>query len=316
MTYTLQALADRFGAQLHGDSTCVVERAASLVAANVGDICFAESLKYADQVASSGASAIILTEQLLSYASKNALVVSKPRLVFAQILQLLYPKKKTSPKIHPTAVIGEACEIDESVELGAYAVIGDRVTIGANTIIYPNVTIYDGVRIGKGAIIHAGAVIGADGFGFEMNEKGEWIKIPQIGSVIIGDDVEIGACTTIDRGALDDTIIGDGVKLDDHVMIAHNAEVGDHTLFAGHAGIAGSGKVGKHCVIGGRSSINGHITVTDGVILTGCAMVTGSLTKPGIYSSGTGLLPHRDWQKSAVRFRHLDKMYRKLQDDN
>lgn len=315
MAYTLQALADQFDATLHGDGACTVERAASVVAAGSGDICFAESLKYADQVANSGASAIILTEQLLPYASKNALVVRKPRLIFAQVLQLLYPKKKASPRIHPTAVIGEGCEIDETVEIGAHVVIGDRVTIGAGGIIYPNVTIYDGVRIGKNAIIHAGAVIGADGFGFEMNEKREWIKVPQIGSVIIGDDVEIGACATIDRGALEDTIIGNGVKLDDHVMIAHNAEVGDHTLFAGHAGIAGSGKVGKHCIIGGRSSINGHITVTDGVVLTGCAMVTGSLSKPGIYSSGTGLLPHRDWQKSAVRFRHLDKMYRKLQDD-
>nr|MBP8184969.1 UDP-3-O-(3-hydroxymyristoyl)glucosamine N-acyltransferase [Pseudomonas sp.] len=176
----------------------------------------------------------------------------------------------------------------------------------------PRVTLYHDVRIGRRVVIHSGTVIGADGFGF-AKEAGTWQKIAQIGGVLIGDDVDIGANTTIDRGALADTIIGDGVKLDNLIMIAHNAQVGDHTAMAGGAGISGSSKVGKHCVIAGRAGLVGHIEVCDNVLITAMSMITRSITEPGSYSSGTVMQPSAEWRKSAARFRQLDDMARRLQ---
>ncbi len=315
MAYTLADLSQRFGAQLHGDPLCQVSSAASLAKAGHADIGFAESPKYVRDVKATNAAALVLNSALLPHCPCHALVVAKPRLVFSQILSLLYPQKTASPRIHPSVVIGARCQIDASATIAANVVIGDDVTIAAGVVIHPQVTIYDGVIIGKNTVIYAGVVIGADGFGFEQNQQREWVKVPQVGGVVIGDDVEIGANTAIDRGALDDTVIGNGVKIDNQVMIAHNVHIGDHTVIAGCTGVAGSAKIGKHCLISGHCSINGHIELVDGVVVTGTAMVTHSLTKPGIYSSGTGILPHKQWRKLVVRFRQLDKMYRLIKKD-
>ncbi len=312
MVYTLANLSQRLNARLQGDPHCEIMRASSLARAAKGDIGFAESGKYAVDLKATHASAVLLTESLLADCPTNALIVDSPRLVFSRLLTLLYPEKPVTAFIHPSAIIGEDCHIHQSVRIGANVVIGDGVRIGEGSRIYPNVTLYDGVQIGRRAMIHSGVVMGADGFGFEPNQNREWLKVPQVGAVVVGDDVEIGANTTIDCGALDDTVIGNGVKIDNQVMIAHNVQIGDHSLIAGCTGIAGSARIGRHCMIGGYCAVNGHVTLADGVILTGFSMVTRSLSKAGVYSSGTGILPHREWQKSAVRFRQLDEMYRRL----
>lgn len=312
--YTLAELSQQLGAELQGDPHCEITGAASPGKAVSGDICFVEAKKYLDALKNTRASAVLTHPSLRQSCPSNVLLVEKPRLAFSRLLTLLYPQKAPSQQIHPSAVIGENCNIHPTAFIAANVVIGDEVSIGENTIIHPNVTLHSGISIGKNTIIWSGAVIGADGFGFEPDESGQWVKVPQVGSVVIGDHVDIGANTAIDRGSLDDTVIGNGVKIDNQVMIAHNVQIGDHSLIAGCTGIAGSAKIGRHCVIGGDCAINGHISLADGVMLTGSCMVTRSLTKAGVYSSGTGILPHRQWQKSAVRFRQLDEMYRRLTD--
>ncbi|MBU1559128.1 MAG: UDP-3-O-(3-hydroxymyristoyl)glucosamine N-acyltransferase, partial [Gammaproteobacteria bacterium] len=183
--------------------------------------------------------------------------------------------------------------------------------LGDNCRLWPKVTLYYDVQLGHRAIIHSGVVIGSDGFGIAPYQ-GKWQKVPQLGGVRIGNDVEIGANTTIDRGAIDHTVIEDSVKLDNQIQIAHNVYIGAYTAIAGCVGVAGSATIGKHCLIGGASNINGHITITDGVIVTGMSMVTNSIKEPGIYSSGTGVMENRNWQKNVVRFRQLDKIARQL----
>jgi UDP-3-O-[3-hydroxymyristoyl] glucosamine N-acyltransferase len=209
-------------------------------------------------------------------------------------------------------VIESGVRIAAGVTLGAHSVIGARSQIGEGGWLAPRVTLYHDVCIGRRVVIQSGAVIGGEGFGF-ANEKGVWQKIAQIGGVSIGDDVEIGANTTIDRGALADTIIGNGVKLDNQIMIAHNVQIGDHTAMAGCVGISGSTKIGKHCMIAGGVGMVGHIEVCDQVFVTGMTMVTRSITEPGAYSSGTAMQPAAEWKKSVARLRQLDDMARRLQ---
>lgn len=312
MNYTLKQLSQKLDAALHGDPCCEINGAAALRLATAGEISFIDHQKYRDALKNTKASAVVLTESLLPDCPVNALVVRQPRLAFAELLQLLYADRIPVAGIHPAAIVGEHSDIHLTAVVGANTVIGNHVKIGANTVIYPNVTIYDGVCIGADTVIHSGAVIGADGFGFEPNPQRQWVKVPQIGSVVIGDSVEIGANTTIDRGALEDTVIGSGVRIDNQVMIAHNVQIGEHTLIAGCTGIAGSTQIGRYCMIGGYCAISGHLVLVDGVVLTGCSMVTHSLKKSGVYSSGTGILPRREWQKCAVHFRQLDRMHQRL----
>ena len=199
------------------------------------------------------------------------------------------------------------------MSIGAHCVIGARSEIGEGGWLAPRVTLYHDVKIGKRVVIQSGAVLGGEGFGF-ANDKGVWQKIAQIGGVVLGDDVEVGANTTIDRGALADTIIGNGVKLDNQIMIAHNVQIGDHTAMAGCAGISGSTKIGKHCMIAGGVGMVGHIEVCDNVFVTGMTMVTRSITEPGAYSSGTAMQTAADWKKSAARIRQLDDMAKRLRE--
>ena len=330
LTYSLTELATAIGATVQGDGDCKIHNVAAIAHAKPGEISFVTDRRYLKYLTQTKASAILLDEKLASCCPINALLMSNPKLGFAKLLTLLRPQSVPTCGIHPTAVVEESCQIDPSTHIGAQVVIGEDVVIGPRTLIgagasigrgsqigsdcclHSRVTLYSQTRIGDRSIIHSGAVIGADGFGLIQDEKGEWVKIPQVGRVIIGDDVEIGANATIDRGALDDTVIGNGVKIDDLVMIAHNVRIGDHTVIAACAGVAGSTTVGRHCMIGGSAGLNGHIEICDNVIITGMGMIQKSISKPGIYSSGTGMQTNREWRKSVIRFWKLDELAKRL----
>lgn len=328
---TALEIATLLGGQLHGDSQVIISSAAALQSAGPGSVAFAEGTKQRAELRASAASLVLLPEALLPDCPGNALVVSDPRRAFAQLLRVMYPVVTPVPSIHPSACIEPDAQLHPSVVIGPQVVIGKRAVIGPGCVLeagvvigddcilgeqcrlYPRVTLYPQVMLGARVIIHSGAVLGADGFGYEPNASRHWEKTPQIGSVRVSDDVEIGANTTIDRGALSDTVIGAGVKLDNLIMIAHNVDIGEHSIIAGCTGIAGSVKIGRHCMIGGHSAVNGHIELADGVVITGAAMVTRSLSTPGVYSSGTGILPNKAWLKAAVRFRQLEEIYVRLQ---
>ena len=329
-TYTLGQLAQRLGATLRGDADTPISGLATLQEAQAGQLSFLANPQYRKFLPESRAAAVLLSPADAEGYAGNALVVANPYLAFAQLSHLFDPRPVAITGVHPTAVIAADAQVHASASIGPYVVIESAAQIGAGVCIgahcfigarsivaeggwlAPRVTLYHDVRIGKRVVIHSGTVIGADGFGF-AKEDGAWQKIAQIGGVLIGDDVDIGAGTTIDRGALADTIIGDGEKLDNLIMIAHNAQVGDHTAMAGGAGISGSSKVGKHCVIAGRAGLVGHIEVCDNVLITAMSMITRSITEPGSYSSGTVMQPSAEWRKSAARFRQLDDMARRLQ---
>lgn len=326
---TLAELAEHIGAQLEGDPTCVISSPAPLDKAGLGQISFLHDPKYKKFLPDTQASAVILNPKDKVKTNANLLLLENPPLGYAKALEKLVSLPRPKPGIHPTAVVGEHCKISQTATIGPYVVIGDHVEIGENTVIdahcaigdhatlgenvrlYPNVTLYHTISIGDRTIIHGGAVIGADGFG-QVNDKGKWIKIPQLGNVVIGNDVEIGANTTIDRGALEDTIISDGVKLDNLIQIAHNVHIGAHTLMAGCSAVAGSTHIGKHCTIGGGVVIGGHIHIADQVMLTGTTVIHASISDPGVYSSGVPSQPNQAWRRNAVRFLQLDDMARRL----
>jgi len=320
--YTISELAERIGAEVHGDGACEITGVASLAAAKSGELSFLLNAPYRRFLSDTKASAVVLTADELSHCSVNAIVTKNPELGFAKLLTLFEKKPGVKVGNHSTAIIGDSCQIDPSVSLGAHCVIGDNVSIGPNTVIssgcnigdgvtigsdcycYPNVTLYHDVQLKNNVRVHSGTVIGSDGFGL-TNDNGKWVKIPQVGSVVIHDNVEIGANTTIDRGALENTVLEEGVKVDNQVQVAHNVRIGAHTVIAGCTGIAGSADIGKHCMIGGGVCINGHITIADQVIITGMAMVLKSIPEAGVYSSGTGIQKNREWLRSVVRFRQL-----------
>ena len=326
---TLTEIAQHIGAELHGDATLKISAIAALTTAIAGELSFIVDNKHLDALNASQASAVIISPELASHWTGNALIVADPYLGYAKAAGLFKKTANTPIGIHPSSIIGQNCKIDTNVSIGANVVLGDNVTveqatiIGANTVIgenctiaarcelKANVTLCDSVSIGEACIIHSGAVIGCDGFG-NAQENGYWYKIPQLGGVRIGDNVEIGANTTIDRGALGDTIIEDGVRIDNLVQIAHNVFIGAHTAIAACCGIAGSTSIGKHCMLAGQVGINGHLTIADNVILMGKAMVTNSISQPGIYASGTGLMEAGAWRKSVVHFRHLDELAKKV----
>ncbi|MCG4453997.1 UDP-3-O-(3-hydroxymyristoyl)glucosamine N-acyltransferase [Pseudomonas sp. MMS21-TM103] len=328
--FTLGQLAERLGATLRGAADQVISGLATLQEAGPDHLSFLANPQYRKYLADCRAAAVLLTAADADSYSGNALVVANPYLAYAQLSHLFDRKPQAAAGVHATAWVADEAQVDASASIGAYAVIergariGAGVTIGAHCVIgarsqigeggwlAPRVTLYHDVRIGKRVVIQSGAVIGGEGFGF-ANEKGVWQKIAQIGGVVIGDDVEIGANTTIDRGALADTLIGNGVKLDNQIMIAHNVQIGDNTAMAGCAGISGSTKIGKNCMIAGGVGMVGHIEVCDGVFVTGMTMVTRSITEPGSYSSGTAMQPAGEWRKSAARIRQLDDMARRLQ---
>lgn len=330
VVFTLAELAERLGATLRGEPGRLISGLATLQEAQPEQLSFLANPQYRKYLSQTQAGALLLTPADAEGYVGDALLVANPYLAYAELSHLFDRKPKTAAGVHPTAVVAADARIDSSASIGPYAVIesaaqiaagvtvgahcviGARSVIGENGWLAPRVTLYHDVHIGKRVVIQSGAVLGGEGFGF-ANEKGVWQKIAQIGGVTLGDDVEIGANTTIDRGALADTVIGNGVKLDNQIMIAHNVQIGDHTAMAGCAGISGSTKIGKHCMIAGGVGMVGHIEVCDNVFVTGMTMVTRSITEPGSYSSGTAMQPAGEWRKSAARIRQLDEMARRLQ---
>ncbi|MCW8853938.1 MAG: UDP-3-O-(3-hydroxymyristoyl)glucosamine N-acyltransferase [Gammaproteobacteria bacterium] len=328
-SYTLAELAEKVGGKVAGNGDCVITSVASIENATAGSICFIYSSKFAKYLADTKAEAVILTAELAAEAKVPALIVDKPRAAYAHITALLYPQYKPEPGIHSSAVIDDSAQIADSAYIGANVVIeagvriGDGVYIGPGCIIgrkselaadvylHANVTVYYGCSIGENSIIHSASVIGADGFGFEHDGQ-EWVKIHQVGGVCIGKNVEIGACSTVDRGAVSDTIIEDGVKLDNHIQIAHGVKVGENTIMSNGVGVAGSTIIGKNCMIGGMTGIKDNIEITDNVIITAMSLVSKPLTKPGSYSSNTPIDDTRTWRKNTARFRQLDEIARRV----
>lgn len=329
-TITLGQLAEFLGATLRGPADKQITGLATLQEAGPDQVSFLANPQYRKFLATTQAAAVLLKQADAEGYAADALLVPDPYLAYARISHLFDPKPKAAVGVHPTAVVAADAFVDPAASVGAYAVIESSariaagVTIGAHCFIgarsvigeggwlAPRVTLYHDVRIGQRVVIQSGAVLGGEGFGF-ANEKGVWQKIAQIGGVTIGDDVEIGVNTAIDRGAMDDTRIGNGVKLDNQIQIAHNVQIGDHTAMAACVGISGSAKIGKHCMLAGGVGLVGHIEICDGVFVTGMTMVTRSITEPGSYSSGTAMQPAAEWRKSAARMRHLDDMARRLQ---
>lgn len=330
MAVSLGSLATQFGCELVGDPDVEVSRVATLANAGEGSISFLANPAYRHQLADSKATAVILTPQTAEDCPVNALIADDPYVVFARTATLLYPREAPESGVHPSAVIDSTATVDESahigplVSVGPGAVIGKRVeirpgsvvgpgcSIGDDSLIYSNVTIEKRVVIGKRAIIHGGVVLGADGFGHKMTAEG-WLKVPQVGGVSIGDDVEIGASTSIDCGAIDDTVIEDGVKLDNQIQIAHNCRIGAHTVIASGTGVSGSTTIGARCIIAGMVGFVGHINICDGVVITGKAVVTKDIKKPGVYSSAFAAEPDREWKKGVARYRRLEKWEKRLQ---
>lgn len=328
-TFTLSYLAKITESQLRGDPNCEIHGIAPLEKARSGEISFLNNSNYLDDLENTKASAVILSQNHLNKCSTNALIHENPLLSYTKLVKIFFASESSVPVIHPSVIIGKNCKIDPTVSIGAYCVIGNNVSIGKNTVIHPgviigdnvnlgndglfwsHVTVYHGVTIGNGVIIHSGAVIGSDGFG-NVQHKGTWVKVPQIGGALVGNDVEIGANTTIDRGTIEDTIIGNGVRIDNQVQIAHNVHIGDHTAIAACAGIAGSAKIGKNCMIGGSANIIGHIKIADNTVVAGDSNIARTIDKPDFYLSSFYAVPHLKWKKNMARFQQLDELAKRL----
>jgi len=327
--YRLADIAARFGGRVLGDADISVDQVATLDSAQAGQITFLASGKYRARLAATRAGAVIVGDADADATQIPRIVCDNPYLYFARVSTLLNPPPQTVPGIHPRAVIGEGALIDPSAQIAAHVVIGagaqigagcvimegcsigDNTTVGEDSRLYPRVVVYHDCVLGKRLIAHSGVVIGADGFGIAMDGE-RWLKIPQIGRVAIGDDVEIGANTTIDRGALDDTVIEDGVKLDNQIQVAHNVRIGAHTAIAGCVGIAGSTTIGHHCRIGGSAGILGHLQIADHVEISSFTLIGKSIREPGSY---TGIFPfskNAEWRKNAAHLRHLDGLADKI----
>lgn len=329
MSLTLSEIANKLNVEFVGDGNCSVERVSDIANAQAGSITFVSDSKYKKHLLETKASVVILNAGLKEQCNVPCIVTDQPRLVYAKVAHLLHPQPVKSTKISSRALIHESVKLGDDVGveegviiqrdshiaadtfIGAGVVIGENVVIGSRVKIYPNVTILDRCVIGDDCILHSGVVIGADGFGF-VPDNGEYLKIPQIGRVLIGNNVEIGANTTIDRGAIDDTVIGNGVKIDNQIQIAHNVTIGDHTVISAATAIAGTTKIGKHCLIGGCVAIRDHVEITDNVIITGRTLVSKSIAEPGSYSSSTPIDETINWRKNSARFRSLDVLARRV----
>jgi len=321
-SYSLREIVERFGGEIAGDPAVRVRQVATLENAAPDTISFLANQRYLTQLKTTRASAVIVGESARSATRIPRIVCANPLAYFARVSALFNPARAPRAGIHATAVIDGSARIAGDAEIGPCAVVGrnavigagstiaagcclgEGVVIGAGTRLYPNVTVYDDCVIGDRVILHSGVVIGADGFGLALDE-GQWVKVPQIGRVVIGNDVEIGANTTVDRGALDDTVIEEGVKLDNQIQVGHNVRIGAHTAIAACAGIAGSARIGRYCRIGGASGIAGHLTIADHVEISTYTLVTKSIDQPGTYTGAYVFEPHRQWLKNAVQLRHL-----------
>lgn len=329
MAVTLAALVARFGGELVGDGAQAVRQVAPLDRAGPDEIGFVSQAKYLAQLTGTRAGAVILPPDARDATERPRILTSNPYLYFARVSALLNPPPRPPAGVHPAAtvaadadiaadasigpgaVIGAGASVGARSVIGPNCVVGDHARIGADCLLHANVSVYHACEIGDRAILHAGCVIGADGFGFAPDGE-RWEKIPQIGRVLIGADVEVGACTTIDRGALEDTVIGEGVKLDNLIQVAHNVQIGAHTAIAACTGIAGSAKIGRHCTIGGAAMIFGHIEIADNTRISTNTLITKSLPTAGTYTSALPFSEHEVWQKNAVHMRNLDKLVKRV----
>ncbi|WP_438970492.1 UDP-3-O-(3-hydroxymyristoyl)glucosamine N-acyltransferase [Methylophaga sp.] len=329
MSLTLAQIAEAIAGQLIGEADYLIDSVGTLVHAKSHQLSFLANKKYKKFLFDSQAGAVIVAPGMGKDLNTNVIEATDPYVAYAKAAALLYPAPKTESEIHPTAWVDPSAKLAENVSIGPHvtveseavieagvridagSVIERNVLIGEGTHIKANVTVCHEVQIGQRALIHPGVVLGADGFGI-ANDNGVWIKVPQVGRVLIGNDVEIGANTTIDRGAIEDTVIGNGVKLDNQIQIAHNVIIGDHTVIAGCVGIAGSTRVGKYCAIGGGVAIGGHLEIADGVQLTGMSMVTKSISEAGVFSSGMPVEPNKNWHRNVVRYRQMDKLFERV----
>ena len=327
MAVRLDEIVARFGGELYGDGDIEISRIVPLDVAGRGDLAFLANPKYRSQLATSGASAVIMAVRHDEFAAA-AIVTPQPYLYFARVSQWLNPAPTPVPGVHPTAVV--AGRVDPTASIGAHCTIAAGATIGPRVILAPgcqvaesvhidadtrlmsNVSVYADCRIGVRCLVHSGAVIGSDGFGFARDSDGTWVKIPQVGRVLVGDNVEIGAGTTIDRGALGDTVIGNGVKLDNQIQVGHNVVIGAHTAMAGCVGIAGSAVIGQRCTVGGGAIILGHLTIADDVNVSAGTLVTKSIVKAGTFSGTVPFLEHKLWLKNFSHLRNLDAMADKI----
>ncbi len=315
MTLRLGDITRELGGQLHGDPGVSITGLAPLESASPSELSFLSNPRYQPQLAASRAACVIVAPALrdAALARGAAIEADDPYLYFARVTQLWKARRAPAagPRIHPSAVIDPDARIDPTARIGPLCVIERGVHIGPDTELKSRVTVHEDCTIGARCIVHAGVVIGADGFGFAPNQ-GAWEKIEQLGAVRIGDDVEIGANTCIDRGALADTVIEDGVKLDNLIQIGHNVRIGKHTALAGCAAVAGSATIGAHCTIGGRAGILGHLTIADHVHISATSLVTRSILKPGHY---TGVFPIDDnaaWEKNAATLRQLHTLRERI----
>jgi UDP-3-O-[3-hydroxymyristoyl] glucosamine N-acyltransferase len=327
--FSLDQLAQRFGLELRGDGATRIGGVATLATAGAGQLAFLANPRYRAELDACRAGAVVLGAADAARWAGPALVARDPYSAFARIAALFERNEAPLPGVHASAVVDAGATIDPGAQVGPFVSIGARsvveagavvgpgcvigpdCTVGAGSVLVARVTLVTRVRLGRRVTVHPGAVLGADGFGLAMDD-GRWLKVPQLGGVRIGDDCEIGANTTIDRGALDDTVLEEDVRLDNQIQIGHNVVVGAHTAMAGCVAVAGSARVGRYCLIAGGAGIVGHITLGDRVTVTAMSLVTHSLEGPGEFSSGTPIQENRAWRRNAARFRQLDALARRL----
>lgn len=327
--YSVAQLAERFSLELKGDGERMIDGVGTLSGAGPTQLSFLSNSKYAAQLAATHAGVVVLHSEAVASCPTAALIARDPYVAYAHIAALFEHLPAAPQGVHPTAVvasgarvsatasIGPCCIIEEDAViedgavLGPHCIIGAHCTVGAQSRLVARVTLVTRVTLGKRVLVHPGAVIGSDGFGLAF-DRDHWVKLPQLGGVRIGDDCEIGANTTIDRGTLDDTVLEEDVRLDNQIQIAHNVHVGAHTAMAGCAAVAGSAKIGRYCMIGGNAGVLGHLEVADRVTITAKSLVTHSIREAGEYSSGVPLQENRLWRRNAARFKHLDEFARRL----
>ncbi|MEO5811495.1 MAG: UDP-3-O-(3-hydroxymyristoyl)glucosamine N-acyltransferase [Rhodanobacter sp.] len=328
-SYSLGELAEQFQLELHGDGQRRIDGVGTLTDANASQLAFLSNRKYMAQLATTRAAVVILHADDLDACPTAALVADDPYVAYARIAALFERAPPATPGIHSSAVVADSAQVSAKASIGPGCVLGERVSIGADVVLGPlciigddctigegsrlvaRVTLVTRVRLGRRVLIHPGAVLGADGFGLAF-DRDHWIKLPQLGGVRIGDDCEIGANTTVDRGALEDTVLEEDVRLDNQIQIAHNVHIGAHTAMAGCSAVAGSATIGRYCLIGGNAGVLGHLQLADRVTITAKSLVTRSIREPGEYSSGIPLQENRQWRRNAARFKHLDEFARRL----
>jgi UDP-3-O-[3-hydroxymyristoyl] glucosamine N-acyltransferase len=326
MSVTLGELAVRFGCELRGDPDVRVDSVAPLGQAHPGSVSFLANPRFRSQLDDTRASAVVIDAASAAKSPVPALIAANPHATFARIAAMLYPRPQNLPGIHSTAVVSPEARVDASAHVGPFTFIGAHSVVGPRADIGPHCVIEDGVQVdedvrlvarvtlchgtivGARSVIHPGAVIGSDGFGLAKEAGGAWLKVPQVGRVVVGADVEVGSNTTIDRGAIGDTVLEEGVKLDNQIQIGHNVRVGAHTAMAACVGISGSTTIGKRCMIGGMVGVVGQLTICDDVAVTGLTMVSHSITEPGVYSGGIPAEDARTWRRIVARLKRLDSL--------